>query len=446
MAIKRNTILFFGCMAVAAVCFAAISYAADKKYFQFPTTGYLGDGDRILIYQNYTSKNITGAALKSVLNPPVTWTGVTGKPTVFTPDAHTQDASTITGLAAVATMGTYTSLTNKPTIPQVCQPGGIFDGYTPVKGVDYFDGATGAQGPIGKDYVCIIDSGPLSFSYDQYGLNPLPAMFPYTAKMYENGLIVTPATTTWSVPATNTVLSGSGTGASFQPTVFGTYSAAKMNNWIKATLSYNGKTCVAAVPVAISKVGTQGPKGDPGAPGTVSQAQVLDLLEQPGGHAIWRQPLSPQTDADVMFATRNTATGSVTSFLTGGGMMGFQDVNGIAYVTINPLTNAIEGRDTINKLRLSISRQGTITTYHTDGTTPVFQLYSTGKSPNYEPPAGSPAANDYCWKSSTANVRYWGVCGGGGGTPGGTNRQIQYNNNGTFGGFGGYSSGCLIIR
>lgn len=47
----------------------------------------------------------------------VPWSGVTGKPSSYTPAAHTQAASTITGLATVATSGSYADLSNKPTIP-----------------------------------------------------------------------------------------------------------------------------------------------------------------------------------------------------------------------------------------------------------------------------------------------------------------------------------------
>ena len=49
----------------------------------------------------------------------VPWSGVTGKPSSYTPAAHTQAASTITGLATVATSGSYTDLANKPAIPTV---------------------------------------------------------------------------------------------------------------------------------------------------------------------------------------------------------------------------------------------------------------------------------------------------------------------------------------
>lgn len=63
-----------------------------------------------------------------------------------------------------------------------------------------------------------------------------------------------------------------------------------------------------------------------------------------------------------------------------------------------------------------------------------------------EPAAGNPSVNGYCWTSLTNGTRSWGACGtGGGGTPGGANKSIQYNNAGSFGGFGRYSSGCLIL-
>ena len=49
----------------------------------------------------------------------VPWSGVTDKPSSYAPAAHTQAASTITGLATVATSGSYTDLANKPAIPTV---------------------------------------------------------------------------------------------------------------------------------------------------------------------------------------------------------------------------------------------------------------------------------------------------------------------------------------
>lgn len=47
----------------------------------------------------------------------VAWANVTGKPETFAPAEHNQAASTVTGLAAVATSGSYADLSNKPTLP-----------------------------------------------------------------------------------------------------------------------------------------------------------------------------------------------------------------------------------------------------------------------------------------------------------------------------------------
>lgn len=157
------------------------------------------------------------------------------------------------------------------------------------------------------------------------------------------------------------------------------------------------------------------PQGPQGTNASVTQMAVLGAIHEPGGDPLERQPLSPQTDDTVMFQGRDLA-GNVTWYATGGGKMAFQDINGLAYVTINPTTQAIEGRDTANRLRLSISRQGTITTYHTDGITPAFQVYSTG------------------------------LTNASGGNPGGSNKAVQYNLNGSFAGFGRVSTATNGVK
>ena len=63
-----------------------------------------------------SSGSCTGNAASASSVP---WSGVTGKPSSYIPAAHTQAASTITGLAKVATSGSYNDLTNKPAIPTV---------------------------------------------------------------------------------------------------------------------------------------------------------------------------------------------------------------------------------------------------------------------------------------------------------------------------------------
>ena len=66
-----------------------------------------------------SSGSCTGNSATATTATSVPWSGVTGKPSSYTPAAHTQAASTITGLAKVATSGSYTDLANKPAIPTV---------------------------------------------------------------------------------------------------------------------------------------------------------------------------------------------------------------------------------------------------------------------------------------------------------------------------------------
>lgn len=47
----------------------------------------------------------------------VSWDNVTGKPSNFTPSSHNHNASEVSGLATVATSGSYNDLSNKPSIP-----------------------------------------------------------------------------------------------------------------------------------------------------------------------------------------------------------------------------------------------------------------------------------------------------------------------------------------
>ncbi len=182
------------------------------------------------------------------------------------------------------------------------------------------------------------------------------------------------------------------------------------------------------------------PQGPPGQNAAVTQPAVLGALATPGGDPISRQPLAPQTDTTPMYDVHDQTPGHVRWYLTGNGTMGFQDVNGIAYVMVNTTTQAIEGRDTSNRLRLAIARQGTITTYHTDGTTPAFRIYSTGLSSDALP---SQTGQTGFLKTDGTNATWQPVSGSG--SPGGANKTIQYNDNGVFAGFGRYSAGCLIL-
>ncbi|NVO00019.1 MAG: hypothetical protein HXX17_11890 [Geobacteraceae bacterium] len=122
---------------------------------------------------------------------------------------------------------------------------------------------TGAPGVNGKSYTCYITGGVQTITYDKNGSNPAPSMVAFAAEMRENGSVVTPATYSWSVPASLSLLSGSASGATFTPTVSGTYSAGAADNRVDVVLTYSGVTCRATAPVAVTKIGADGQAAAP---------------------------------------------------------------------------------------------------------------------------------------------------------------------------------------
>lgn len=74
----------------------------------------------------------------------VAWDDVTGKPATFPPESHTHAASDITGLAAVATSGSYDDLSDTPTIPSA--PGDV--GAAPATHTHAIEDVTGLQAVI----------------------------------------------------------------------------------------------------------------------------------------------------------------------------------------------------------------------------------------------------------------------------------------------------------
>ena len=122
---------------------------------------------------------------------------------------------------------------------------------------------TGAPGVNGKTYTCYITGGVQTITYDKNGSNPAPTMTAFAAEMRENGSVVTPATYSWSVPASLSLLSGSSSGATFSPTVAATYSAGSADNRVDVVLTYSGVTCRGTAPVAVTKIGADGQAAAP---------------------------------------------------------------------------------------------------------------------------------------------------------------------------------------
>lgn len=111
----------------------------------------------------------------------------------------------------------------------------------------------GADGNNGKTYLLFITGGKTNAVYDSDGLNPLPAPTAFSAELYEDGALVTPATYAWSVPATNSLLSGSSSSATFTPTLASTFDINKGDNRVLLTCTYAGQTIKAVQPIAITQ-------------------------------------------------------------------------------------------------------------------------------------------------------------------------------------------------
>jgi hypothetical protein len=117
-------------------------------------------------------------------------------------------------------------------------------------------------GTDGNTYSCFITGGVQTLTFDKNGSNPAPTMVAFAAEMRENGTVVTPACS-FTVPASGSLLSGSSAICSFTPTVAGSFSAGAADNRVNLVATYNGITCQATAPVAVTKIGADGLPADP---------------------------------------------------------------------------------------------------------------------------------------------------------------------------------------
>jgi hypothetical protein len=293
---------------------APVSFIYQKPLLENPTAAA-----RLYIYDPVTNsdRNITWEILSGLLLPAApTWADITDKPGTFPPEAHSQaistitglqtaldgkestlgftpvnttdarlsdartplahnqDALTITGLATVATSGSYPDLVNTPPFTRGYDGREIelqttathvqwrYAGTTPWADLVPLYMITGAKGTDGKTYTCFITAGLSTITYDKNGSNPAPTVVAYGAEMREDGSVVTP-TCSWTVPASGSLLSGSSNACTFTPTVAGTWIAGSADNRVNLSATYAGVTCNAVAPVAVTKIGSDGLPADP---------------------------------------------------------------------------------------------------------------------------------------------------------------------------------------
>lgn len=225
------------------------------------------------------------------------WNELKDIPTEFPPAAHNQAAATITGLATVATSGSYPDLSNQPTFTRgydgreiELQTSATHVQWRYVGAATWTDLAAladlaGTDGIDGDNYVCTITGGIRSLQYDKNGANPAPTMVPFGVELRKNGAVVT-GTCAWTTPATS-LLSGTSSDCTFTPTVAGTFVAAT-DNRVDVAITYGAITCSATAPVPATKVGADGLDGSPdGKPeiyikiGTAVTGDVLNTTSGP---------------------------------------------------------------------------------------------------------------------------------------------------------------------
>lgn len=230
---------------------------------------------------------------------------------VFTPSTITLTGKTQTGTGAVSdysgrfrffingnSTAAYTSAKDESTttftVPSgtttlrcvMYQAGGvsvILDEQTVPVVTDGKNGTNGTNGTNGKTYILNIINGTRGVIYNASGTSPVPAMSAFSCELYENGTKVTPASYSWSVPSSNSLLSGAATTASFTPTISGTFDGSKGNNTINLSVTYAGQTIRDSVTIAATKIGNTGAQGQVGPSGSNGSNGKTYILNITGG-------------------------------------------------------------------------------------------------------------------------------------------------------------------
>ena len=111
----------------------------------------------------------------------------------------------------------------------------------------------GINGDNGKTYVLNILNGVRSVVYDANGKNPSPSQTAFSCELYEDGVLKTPSSYSWSATG---LLSGTSASSTFTPTCAAAFSST--NNSVSLTVVYNKQTIRATIPIAITRIGASG--------------------------------------------------------------------------------------------------------------------------------------------------------------------------------------------
>jgi len=125
-------------------------------------------------------------------------------------------------------------------------------------------GIQGITGTNGKTYILNIINGIRTVLYNSDGTGYNPTMTAFGCELYEDGQLIPSesfTSITWSVPLTDTLLSGNSTSSTFTPTLDNIFASSKSNNTITLTVQYAGQTITDIQPISITKIGATGAPG-----------------------------------------------------------------------------------------------------------------------------------------------------------------------------------------
>lgn len=247
-----------------------------------------------------------------------------------------------------------------------------------------FDGAPGAMGPAGHHVFCNISAPVQGIGYDTSGLNPAPTMKAMAVQLWEEAQRIVIQTWQWWTGGPGNMVYGSGTGSTFTPSIKAIFNNRSTNNYAAVQVRYSTMGgghhyCQASIPIALTKPGQKGDKGDSGA-STFTKDDVLSKFTAgtAGGNAMYFFPTVAQGDTVLQIGVGDSASNLRLKILPTGLIMvvrpdGKYD---FMYDTTTRSLRLGNYSTTSPRSNISISNSGMITSYKRAGTAVAFTLHS----------------------------------------------------------------------